>query len=110
MSDDLMGALLASLREHRAEQRKRDNEPCPKCGGDRLRTDFTGSGRCHSPLPATIQRGAGGMNEAQKLREAAAIGWDAAVEAMRYEDGEPVEIVSMTNPYRQAPNQEDSRS
>ncbi len=49
------------------------------------------------------------MNEAQKLREAAAIGWDAAVEAMRYEDGEPVEIVSMTNPYRQAPNQEDGR-
>lgn len=27
-------------------------------------------------------------------------GWDAAVAAMRYEDGTPVEIISMTNPYR----------
>lgn len=27
-------------------------------------------------------------------------GWDAAVAAMRYEDGSPVEIVSMINPYR----------
>ena len=33
-------------------------------------------------------------------REAAAIGWDAAVAAMRYEDGTPVEIASMVNPYR----------
>lgn len=49
MSDiDLMGALAASVQ--RARQRARDNEPCPKCGGDRLRTDFTGSGRCHAPL------------------------------------------------------------
>lgn len=29
-----------------------------------------------------------------------AAGWDAAVAAMRYEDGTPVEIVSMVNPYR----------
>jgi len=35
-----------------------------------------------------------------RLRDAAAIGWDAAVKAMRYEDGTPVEIVAMTNPYR----------
>ena len=27
-------------------------------------------------------------------------GWDAAVAAMRYEDGSPVEIVGMVNPYR----------
>lgn len=26
-------------------------------------------------------------------------GWNAAVAAMRYEDGTPVEIVSMVNPY-----------
>lgn len=30
-----------------AAQNARDNEPCPSCGGDRLRADFTGSGRCH---------------------------------------------------------------
>jgi len=34
------------------------------------------------------------------LREAAACGWDAAVKAMRYEDGTPVEIVKMVNPFR----------
>ena len=26
-----------------------DDMPCPRCGGDRLRPDFTGSGRCHAP-------------------------------------------------------------
>lgn len=36
------------------------------------------------------------------LRGAAAVGWDAAVAAMRYEDGTPLEIVSMVNPYRPA--------
>ena len=47
--------LVASLREAitaarlRREQRERDNLPCPKCGGDRLRSDFTGSDRCHAP-------------------------------------------------------------
>lgn len=25
-----------------------DDQPCPKCGGDRLRADFTGSGSCHA--------------------------------------------------------------
>lgn len=39
-------------------------------------------------------------DEKDALREAAAIGWDAAVAAMKYEDGTPVEIVSMVNPYR----------
>ena len=29
-------------------QRLIDNEPCAKCGGDKLCTDFTGSGRCHA--------------------------------------------------------------
>lgn len=38
--------------------------------------------------------------EANCHRACAAIGWDAAVAAMRYEDGTPVEIISMTNPYR----------
>lgn len=28
-------------------QRAQDNEPCTTCGGDRLRSDFTGNGRCH---------------------------------------------------------------
>lgn len=37
---------------------------------------------------------------ARREREAAAIGWDAAVAAMQYPDGTPVEIVSSTNPYR----------
>jgi len=32
-----------------APSQRTDDEPCPKCGGDRLRTDFTGSGRCHAP-------------------------------------------------------------
>ena len=31
-----------------ARSRRIDNTPCPICGGDRLRTDFTGSGRCHA--------------------------------------------------------------
>lgn len=48
-----MGNLLASLVTHRAEQSARDNEPCPKCGGDRLRGDFAGSERCHAPLART---------------------------------------------------------
>ena len=30
----------------------------------------------------------------------AAIGWDAAVKAMCYEDGTPVEITANSNPYR----------
>lgn len=42
-----------------------------------------------------------------RLREAAAVGWDAAVAAMRYEDGTPVEIVAMVNPYRN-PEPDDS--
>ena len=48
------GGMLAGLIAEafmRAEQRDRDNRPCPSCGGDRLRTDFTGSGRCHAPFP-----------------------------------------------------------
>ena len=34
-----------------SNQRDADLRQCPKCGGDRLRTDFTGSGRCHAPFP-----------------------------------------------------------
>jgi hypothetical protein len=36
----------------REDQRVLDNAPCPRCAGDRLRTDFTGSGRCHAERPA----------------------------------------------------------
>lgn len=43
--------LVAALREsiERAKQRRIDNTPCPKCGGDRLRADFTDPTRCHVP-------------------------------------------------------------
>lgn len=37
---------------------------------------------------------------ANVFREVAATGWDGAVRAMRYEDGTPVEIVAVVNPYR----------
>lgn len=30
-----------------------------------------------------------------------ALGWDAAVKAMRHEDGSPVEIVAVVNPFAQ---------
>jgi hypothetical protein len=38
-------------------------------------------------------------DRAKALRESAAIGWDAAVKAMTYEDGSPVEVASNQNPY-----------
>lgn len=47
---DLVAALRASVEAARLrrQQRELDNKPCPDCGGDRLRPDFTGSGRCHA--------------------------------------------------------------
>lgn len=54
----LANAIVAAFA--RAEQRDRDNEPCPTCGGDRLRTDFTGSGRCHAPM--TKDHGSGDLS------------------------------------------------
>lgn len=36
------------LLEAMGAQRELDAQPCPTCGGDRLRPDFTGSGRCHA--------------------------------------------------------------
>lgn len=30
-------------------QRHLDDQPCPDCGGDRLRLDFVTKGRCHVP-------------------------------------------------------------
>jgi hypothetical protein len=41
---DLLSALLLSVERARAVR----NEPCPVCGGDRLRPDYTGSGHCHA--------------------------------------------------------------
>jgi hypothetical protein len=38
--------------------------------------------------------------DAGRAHAGACVGWDAAVNAMRYEDGTTVEIVAMTNPYR----------
>ncbi|WP_406245830.1 hypothetical protein ACI7YT_12380 [Microbacterium sp. M] len=49
----LLGDLIAAAY-YRAEQRDRDNEPCEKCGGDRLRTDFTGANRCHAPRAGIV--------------------------------------------------------
>lgn len=48
---------------------------------------------------------AGAMFAGEKLGElaitqAAAIGWDAAVAAMTYEDGSPIELAANINPYR----------
>lgn len=34
------------------------------------------------------------------FREAAALGWDAAIASLTYEDGTAVEIITVTNPYR----------
>ena len=48
---DLRAALQASLARAIEEQARRDKLPCPSCGGDRLRPDFTGSGACHVPYP-----------------------------------------------------------
>lgn len=44
------------------------------------------------------------MSERRDL-ELLAIGWDAAVAAMKYEDGTPVEIETSINPYRERLNQ-----
>lgn len=44
---DLVAALRASIEA--AKQRRLDATPCPRCGGDLLRQDFTDSGRCHTP-------------------------------------------------------------
>ena len=48
---DLRAALQASLVRAIEEQARRDKLPCPSCGGDRLRPDFTDSGACHVPHP-----------------------------------------------------------
>lgn len=45
MSDyDFVGYALAM-----EEQRRLDQQPCPTCGGDRLRADFTNPNQCHAP-------------------------------------------------------------
>lgn len=46
---DLIAALLASVEEARA----RNNEPCPRCGGDRLQPNFREDATtCHTPRKA----------------------------------------------------------
>ncbi len=42
-----LGAIVQAARQ-------RDSEPCQVCGGDRLRQDFTGSGRCHAARPVDL--------------------------------------------------------
>ena len=60
MSDvDLLAALSASIE--RAKQQRRDNEPCPKCGGDRLRADFVNPARCHVPKKDPDHEGPGAL-------------------------------------------------
>jgi hypothetical protein len=41
-----------------------------------------------------------GDNLESQRRELLAIGWDAAVAAMKYPDGSPVEVALNSNPYR----------
>jgi len=45
--DMVVGSFFEAIE--RLKQQARDDQPCPSCGGDRLRQDFTGSGRCHAP-------------------------------------------------------------
>lgn len=42
------------------------------------------------------------QDQARDLNMAAAAGWDAALKAMRYEDGTPVQVAVNDNPYREA--------
>jgi hypothetical protein len=59
--------------------------------------------RTARPVTSSSSRGVPTLAENDALREAAAIGWDACVAALRHEDGTPVEVVTMVNPYRAAP-------
>lgn len=36
----------------------------------------------------------------EPIRAAMELAWDQAVASLRYEDGSPVEVVSVANPYR----------
>lgn len=54
---DLLAALAGALDRAREHQRKLDNEPCPKCGGDRLRRNFTPGEPCHAPHPTGGRNG-----------------------------------------------------
>lgn len=53
MTDDMLtrlGRVIAAA----AIQRELDQQPCPTCGGDPLRPDYTKPGQpCHVPWPAT---------------------------------------------------------
>ena len=40
---------------------------------------------------------------AEELRQAKEQAWDAVINAMQYEDGTPVELVTNINPYRSQP-------
>lgn len=39
------------FQQMQERQRALDNTPCPKCGGDLLRADFTENPLCHAPIP-----------------------------------------------------------
>lgn len=45
-------STMADVVSDMQMQRHLDNEPCPTCGGDRLRPDFVTTGRCHVPAKA----------------------------------------------------------
>lgn len=55
MNDRQTKDLLAALQE----SFERDHIPCRKCGGDRLRADFTTSPRCHAPFSYQMKEGKG---------------------------------------------------
>jgi hypothetical protein len=74
-----MGTKMSELEELRTEN-------------ERLRTLNRG-------LAQQVVNGSTRLEEAK--RELLAIGWDAAVAAMRYTDGTPVEIAESVNPYRE---------
>lgn len=46
---DLLAVLYMAVERER--QWRRDNEPCPQCGGDRLRGRYTPGEDCHMPRP-----------------------------------------------------------
>ena len=74
-----MGTKMSELEELRTEN-------------ERLRTLNRG-------LAQQVVNGSSRLEAAR--RELLAIGWDAAVSAMRYTDGTPVEIAESVNPYRE---------
>ena len=78
------------------------------CGCDGTRvphcfecSDSTWDHECPGPVPCAHR--AAGAVLARVLPDLLADAWDEAVASMRYEDGTPVQLVSVVNPYRPEP-------